>query len=103
MPLIPAVEDILPAELRERLTEAGLEVRPRRDAPWVTDAELIRRSGVPEKIMRENIRMLDRDPRSGFPRKNKLFGDRRYWPAVVAYFDRVGGLVQVAPAGRRVA
>lgn len=59
---------------------------------WVTDAELIRRMGVPEKIARETIKMLDRNPKAGFPQKSKLWGDRRYWPAVKAYLDRTQGL-----------
>lgn len=58
-----------------------------RDKLWLTDAELIRRMGVPEKTAREAIRMLDAQ-RSGFPQKQKVWGDRRYWPAVQAYFDR---------------
>lgn len=60
---------------------------------YVTDAELIRRLGVPEKTAREALRELDRDPRSGFPKKQKLWGDRRYWPAVRAYFDRHYGIM----------
>jgi hypothetical protein len=55
---------------------------------WLTDAELIRRMGVPEKIARAQLRELDRKP-SGFPRKQASWGNRRYWPAVQAYFDRV--------------
>lgn len=55
---------------------------------WVSDAEMIRRLGVPEKIAREALRMLDRNLSSGFPRKQKLWGDRRYWPAIVAFFDQ---------------
>ncbi len=62
---------------------------------WVTDAELIRRGGIPEDIARETIRALDANPRSGFPRKIKMWGDRRYWPAVVLFFERSGGLHQV--------
>ncbi len=58
------------------------------DTIWVTDAELIRRSGVPEKIMRANLRALDGNPRSGFPRKEKLWGDRRHWPSVLDYWKR---------------
>lgn len=57
---------------------------------WVKDSELIRRLGVPEKQAREAIRMLEK--MSGFPRKEKLWGDRRYWPAVKGYMDkRYGG------------
>ncbi len=59
-----------------------------RETLYVTDAELIRRLGVPEKVAREALRMFDRDRRAGFPQKEKLWGDRRYWPAVRAYFDR---------------
>lgn len=59
---------------------------------WVTDAELIRRSGVPEKIARAAIQVLDSTRGSGFPPKQKLWGDRRYWPAVKAFFDRTSGL-----------
>ncbi len=55
---------------------------------WVSDAELIRRSGVPEKVMRANLRALDGNPRSGFPRKEKLWGDRRHWPSVLDYWKR---------------
>ena len=36
---------------------------------WVSDAELICRLGVPEKIARGALRMLDRDAGRGFPRK----------------------------------
>lgn len=73
---------------------------------WVTDAEMIRRMGAPEKITREVIRMLDRDQRSGFPRKQKLWGDRRYWPAVRSYLDKRYGVgftndaARVAPESR---
>lgn len=70
-----------------------------RDKLWVTDAELIRRMGVPEKTARETLRMLDAKP-NGFPRKQKLWGDRRYWPAVTAYFDRLYGTKVDAPQRR---
>ena len=63
---------------------------------WVTDAELIRRMGVPEKTARETLRMLDRTP-SGFPKKQKVWGDRRYWPAVRAYFDKQQGVTLAPP------
>ena len=59
---------------------------------YVTDAEIIRRMGVPEKIAYEAIRALDKDLRSGFPQKSKLWGNRRYWPAVKAYFDKANRL-----------
>lgn len=70
-----------------------------KDKLWLTDAELIRRMGVPEKTAYEAIRMLDAQ-RSGFPRKEKLWGDRRYWPAVKAYFDRQYGGTLAQPKQR---
>lgn len=64
------------------------------DDLWITDAEMIRRLGIPEKIMRENLRVLDAmdGRRTGFPQKSKLNGNRRYWPAVRAYYDLHYGL-----------
>lgn len=63
-----------------------------RETLYITDAELIRRVGVPEKVMRSTIRSLEANGASGFPKKNPLFGDRRYWPAVKAYLDRLNGV-----------
>jgi hypothetical protein len=54
---------------------------------WITDSELVRWMGVPEKQAYEIIRMLDAQ-QSGFPRKQKAYGDRRYKAAVKTYFDR---------------
>jgi hypothetical protein len=56
-------------------------------ALFVTDAELIRRLGVPEKIARPAIYVLEARRDSGFPQKQPLWGNRRYWPAVKAWFD----------------
>ncbi len=55
---------------------------------WVTDAELIRRSGVPEKIMRKNLEAFDETPAMGFPPKDKFWGDRRHWPSVLEFWKR---------------
>ncbi len=55
---------------------------------FVTDAELIRKLGVPERTARRAISMLDAHHReTGFPQKQKLWGDRRYWPAVLKFLD----------------
>ena len=62
-----------------------------KDKLWLLDSEWIRRLGVPEKLGRETLRMLEAKG-NGFPRKQKLWGDRRYWPAVKAYFDRLHGI-----------
>jgi hypothetical protein len=59
------------------------------DKLWVKDSELIRRLGVPEKKAREAIRMLER--MAGFPKKEKLWGDRRYWPAIKVFMDQKYG------------
>jgi hypothetical protein len=68
------------------------------DKLWLTDAELIRWMGVPEKLGYETIRMLDAKA-NGFPPKQKLWGDRRYKPAIKAYFDRLYGIMD-APKQR---
>lgn len=63
-----------------------------KDKLYLTDAEIIRRVGAPTRTMRAALRAFDDNPASGFPRKQKLFGDRRYWPAVRDYLDRINGL-----------
>ena len=60
----------------------------RKDTLFVTDEELIRRLGAPRKAARAALHMFDRDRSKGFPQKQKLWGNRRYWPAVRAWFDR---------------
>jgi hypothetical protein len=59
----------------------------KRGGLFITDTELIELLGVPVKEARVTIRGLDRDPRSGFPKKQKLWGNRRYFPAVEAWLD----------------
>ena len=59
---------------------------------WVTDAELIRRSGVPENRMYKLLAGLDADRKSGFPPKQRLWGNRRHWPSVKAYFAKHSGV-----------
>lgn len=68
------------------------EEQPKRETLYITDAEMIRRMGVPENIAYKVIRALDENKLSGFPPKQKLWGDRRYWPAVKAYLDTTNGL-----------
>ncbi len=82
------------------MTSPALKVDPHATL-WVTDAELIRRSGIPEKRARALIQEWDRNPRSGFPQKKKLYGDRRHWPSVEAYFARAGEPTMVASQERR--
>jgi hypothetical protein len=63
------------------------------ETEWVTDAELIRRSGVPRDTMRRNLREYDAKPHLGFPKKFKAYGDRRHWPSVKAYFDSLNKVI----------
>lgn len=63
---------------------------------YVTDAELIRRLGVPEKIGRAVLQELDAKA-TGFPKKQKLWGNRRSWPAVVVWLDKHDGLIMPSP------
>jgi hypothetical protein len=59
---------------------------------FVTDAELIRRSGLPEKYGRRLIAYFD-NPKNkvNFPKKLPLYGDRRYWPDCEKFFERTAG------------
>jgi hypothetical protein len=61
-----------------------------KDKLYLTDAELIRRLGVPDRILRPILPELEN--KHGFPRKQALFGNRRYWPAVKAWLDKHNGL-----------
>jgi hypothetical protein len=67
----------------------------RHDGLFVTDAELIRRIGVPEKIARQAIKMLDAKRANGWQLKQALWGSRRYWPPVVRWLDET--LIARAP------
>lgn len=53
----------------------------------VTDEEIIKRLGLPEKLGRDRLRALDDNKRSGFPPKLALWENRRWWPAVEAWFE----------------
>jgi hypothetical protein len=76
---------------------------PVKEKLYITDAELIRWLGVPEKVARRAIRVLDANHRqSGFPQKQAIWGDRRYKPALQAYFDAHGGLDSGIGAARLI-
>lgn len=70
-----------------------------KDKLYLTDAELIRRLGVPEKTLRPMLVALE--TKHHFPRKSALFGGRRYWPAVKAWLDKHNGITMDDPKGRR--
>lgn len=73
-------------------TPAPETIEREQDKLFVTDAEMIRRLGIPARQARAYLHELDKNPRSGFPRKSQMAGGRRWWPAVRAYFDRMNGL-----------
>jgi hypothetical protein len=62
-----------------------------KDKLYLLDSELIRRLGVPDKVMRRMLPALE--TKYGFPRKQPFFGGRRYWPAVKAWLDKHNGLM----------
>jgi hypothetical protein len=73
-----------------------------RETLYVTDAEMIRRMGVPEKIARRVIGGLDaKHLETGFPQKDPLWGDRRYWPAVRAWLERRSAPTMGLSQGRK--
>jgi hypothetical protein len=61
-----------------------------KDKLYLLDSELIRRLGVPEKVLRPMLHALE--AKYGFPKKQPLFGGRRYWPAVKVWLDKHNGL-----------
>jgi len=76
--------------MSDTLQRPDTERKPReakRGGLFVTDAELLERLGIPEKIGYEALHMLDKDPRKGFPAKDPFWGGRRYWPAVRKFLD----------------
>lgn len=61
-----------------------------KDKLYLTDAELIRWLGVPEKTFRALLPALE--SKYNFPRKQPLFGGRRYRPAVKTWLDKHNGI-----------
>lgn len=74
----------------------------KRGGLFVTDAELIEKLNVPEKIARRVLKMLDADKSWCFPQKSRIWGGRRYWPAVKAWLDSQNGLRLEASMTRRL-
>lgn len=56
---------------------------------FLTDPEIAKLLGMAPAQWQATAIVLER---SGLPRKDPQFGDRRYWPAVRAYLDRRAGL-----------
>jgi hypothetical protein len=63
---------------------------------FVHDAEIARRWGVSDKTARIAIRAFEKA--GGFPPRDPLFGEKRFWPAVQAFMLRRAGLTIGAPA-----
>lgn len=59
------------------------------DKLYLTDSECAARIGVSTEEFKSALVELDRQ---GFPMKDPLFANRRYWPSVRAWFDRRYGL-----------
>lgn len=64
-------------------------------ADFVTDSEIARRWGVGEKTARVAIRALEMY--SHFPKRDPLFGNRRFWPAVRAFMLARSGVSMTGP------
>lgn len=56
---------------------------------WVSDDELADKLRIPREAYRRAMMIYDADPKSGFPKKQKLYGDRRFWPAIWDYWSEV--------------
>ncbi len=54
---------------------------------YVSDDELPRWVGLDKETLGVKIRLLDCNPKSGFPPKDPQCEDKRYWPNVRAWFD----------------
>ncbi|TBA86279.1 winged helix-turn-helix domain-containing protein [Rhizobium ruizarguesonis] len=56
---------------------------------FVTEGQLAERIGLTLDQLKIALPAAEK---AGFPTKDPLFADRRYWPAVVAWLDRRYGL-----------
>jgi hypothetical protein len=80
-------------------TPAAETLEREKDKLYLTDAELIRRLGVPDRTLRTMLPALE--SKFGFPPKQPLFGGRRYWPAVKTWLDKHNGLTVGLPKQSR--
>lgn len=71
---------------------------------YVTDAQMIRKLNVPEKVIRPVLVLLDAQHKTnGFPQPDPMFGGRRYWPKVKVWFDNYNRLPQESKPERKSA
>ena len=61
----------------------------RQEPVYLTDGQIAARVGVTTSEWQAVVKVLTRE---GLPQPDPLFGNRRYWPAVKAWFDRRAGL-----------
>lgn len=66
------------------------------DTLFVTDGELAKRLGLTLDQLKTALPAAEK---SGFPMKDPLFADRRYWPACVAWLDGRYGIRHEAATG----
>ena len=59
------------------------------DPLFLTDEQIVDRLGVSEKVWQVAVFGLER---GGFPMKDPMFSNKRYWPACRAFLDRRYGL-----------
>lgn len=66
---------------------------------FVTDTELVEMLGIPRRQAMAMLQALDENGgrKYGFPQKQAVCGDRRFLPAVTAYFEQRYGLKMHAP------
>lgn len=65
-----------------------------KEADFLTDLQIAERWGVCDKTARRAIKALEKA--GGFPKRDPLFGGKRYWPAIDAFMKRRAGL-NIAP------
>ncbi|KTQ85103.1 hypothetical protein NS365_04710 [Aureimonas ureilytica] len=61
------------------------------DKLFLDDKEIAARLGVRAAMFPSIAQVLEKD---GFPRRDPLFEDKRYWPACRSYLDRRQGVRQ---------
>lgn len=74
------------AQLAPDLPEVDLPPPSRRR--WVTDDEIAVIFSIPRDTLRSVLLMMDADPKSGYPKKDRMY-KRRWLPALDDYYDEV--------------
>lgn len=64
------------------------------EALFLTEAQIAERMGLTTEQLKIALPAL---MQAGFPMKDPLFADRRYWPACQAFLDRRYGLTSSSP------